>query len=347
MNLHRAATFPCNADKSPIPRRGFKDAIRGVDWRKAPLVGFPTGAVNGIDVLDIDGDAGREWYDANFDAIPATRAHSTRRGMHLLFRHSPGLRCTVGKIAPGIDVRAEDGYVIWWPREGLPVEDAPLCDWPDWLREEARNAQRSNRNRHSNLSVEVLGLVGVVDGILGELDPTQFRDHDRWLKLMMSCHAAGTDRETFIRWSTADPKYSGDGEVIRRRWDSLRADGGVSAAILLTEVRRVRAKTEIEDKTDLEVAVPLGASGRTIDVRRRTDGLIAWLNREPSEERLFRVACVFAEIVAEGRLVVSVATKLLEGGCPKLRKTLGREQFRETIANAFHHIEERILGERE
>ena len=128
MNLRSAATFPCNPDKSPISRRGFHDAIRGVEWRKAPLVGFPTGAVNGIDVLDIDGDAGRDWYDANFDAIPATRAHSTRRGMHLLFRHSPGLRCTVGKIAPGIDVRAEDGYVIWWPREGLPVEDAPLCD---------------------------------------------------------------------------------------------------------------------------------------------------------------------------------------------------------------------------
>jgi Bifunctional DNA primase/polymerase, N-terminal len=113
-------------------------------WREAPLVGVPTGAVNGIDVLDIDGDAGRNWYDMNFDAIPATRAHSTRRGMHLLFVHAPDLRCSTGKIAPGVDVRANGGYVIWWPREGYPVEDAPISEWPDWLLEEARAKPRSH-----------------------------------------------------------------------------------------------------------------------------------------------------------------------------------------------------------
>jgi hypothetical protein len=131
------ATFPCNDAKEPISPRGFKDAVRGVSWRKAPLVGAPTGAANGFDVLDVDGEAGRGWYDRNFDAIPTTRAHSTERGMHLLFRCAEGLRCSTGRIAPGVDVRAEGGYVIWWPREGLPVEDAPICEWPDWLLAEA------------------------------------------------------------------------------------------------------------------------------------------------------------------------------------------------------------------
>jgi hypothetical protein len=98
---------------------GFKNAVRGVWWPSAPLVGVPTGRMNDLDVLDIDGDAGREWYDRNCDAIPQTRAHSTQRGMHLLFVHSPGLRCSTGRIAPGVDVRADGGYVIWWPREGF------------------------------------------------------------------------------------------------------------------------------------------------------------------------------------------------------------------------------------
>jgi hypothetical protein len=39
------------------------------------------------------------------------------------------------RIAPGVDVRGDGGYVIWWPREGFPVVDLPLADWPEWLLE--------------------------------------------------------------------------------------------------------------------------------------------------------------------------------------------------------------------
>ena len=343
MNLRSAATFPCNADKSPISQRGFKDAMRGVEWRKAPLVGFPTGAVNGLDVLDIDGDAGRQWYDANYDAIPATRAHATRRGMHLLFRRAPGLRCTESKIAEGVDVRAEGGYVIWWPREGLPIEDAPISEWPDWLREEARAAHRSKGDRHSNLSVGVLGMEGVVEGILGELDPAQFRDHDHWLKLMMSCHAAGIDRETFIRWSTADPEYSGDGEIIRRRWDSLRADGGVSAAILLTEVRRAqRAKTEIE------VAVPLRAPPTfqpSLNRESRFINLIERLKNDGREDLLFWTSCELAGMVLiEGWPREHVARGMLEEASRinGLRASLGAAGCKQTIDHAFAHVASKL-----
>src|SRR6516164_301679 len=110
MQLANLRTFPCNDAKEPMIPGGFKSA-RKADWG-SPLVGFPTGAVNGVDVLDIDGDHGREWYDRNFDALPQTEAHSTRRGLHLLFRHADGLRCSKDRIARGVDVRAEGGYAI-------------------------------------------------------------------------------------------------------------------------------------------------------------------------------------------------------------------------------------------
>src|SRR5271168_3341802 len=103
--LTSLATVPCREDKAPLSRRGFKDAVKGVMWPSAPLVGAPTGKANGFDALDIDGRAGREWLARN--AIPPTRVHYTQRGCHLLFVHAPGLRCSTGRVADGVDVRAD------------------------------------------------------------------------------------------------------------------------------------------------------------------------------------------------------------------------------------------------
>jgi len=44
------------------------------------------------------------------------------------------MRCSTGRIAAGIDVRANGGYVIWWPAAGLPVlSDTQVAAWPAWL----------------------------------------------------------------------------------------------------------------------------------------------------------------------------------------------------------------------
>jgi hypothetical protein len=71
---------------------------------------------------------------------------------------------------------------------------------------------------------------------LAPLDPTEFREHDKWLRLMMACHHAtnGDGRHEFIEFSTLDPMYANDAEIIGRRWDSLHAqkDQGVTVATL-------------------------------------------------------------------------------------------------------------------
>jgi hypothetical protein len=67
----------------------------------------------------------------------------------LLFRHAVGLRCSSDKIAEGVDVRADGGYAIYWPTTGLPIDDHPVCEWPDWLLKEAmgpRADQGGDRN---------------------------------------------------------------------------------------------------------------------------------------------------------------------------------------------------------
>jgi Bifunctional DNA primase/polymerase, N-terminal len=137
--------FPCRPDKSPACPHGWCNATAdpaalGELWRRCPgpLVGVATGAVSGLDVLDID-DArhpeAADWRAQHHDRLPPTRAHRTRSGgSHLLFRHADALRCSASRIAPGIDVRADGGYIVWWPATAEPVlSDVPPAPWPQWL----------------------------------------------------------------------------------------------------------------------------------------------------------------------------------------------------------------------
>lgn len=137
------AVFPVGNDKSPRCPRGHLAASTDPTTIRAlhrdygfVLIGIATGERSGIAALDIDNKpGGLEWFAANRDKLPATRTHRTRSGgLHLWFKHRPGLRSSVAAIAPGIDVRADGGSCIWWPAAGLPVLSAgPLAEWPNWL----------------------------------------------------------------------------------------------------------------------------------------------------------------------------------------------------------------------
>lgn len=140
--------FPCGANKGPAISKaegenGFKgatsdpDAIRRMfNRRNAVLVGVPTGAMTGFDVLDLDFRNGaKAWEQANLSRLPETRIHQTQSGgRHMLFRHVPGVGCSASQIAPGVDLRGDGGYVIFPPSTGYSViSDAPPAEWPDLL----------------------------------------------------------------------------------------------------------------------------------------------------------------------------------------------------------------------
>jgi putative DNA primase/helicase len=141
--------FPCGRKKLPAIGKkdggsGFLDAtcdpeeIKSLFWKapRAPLVGVPTGQISGFDVLDIDyRHGGGVWEEANKHLLPETRVHqSMSGGRHYLFQHAPGVRNSASKIASGVDIRGDGGYVIFPPSTGYTiVADAPPCDWPDWL----------------------------------------------------------------------------------------------------------------------------------------------------------------------------------------------------------------------
>ena len=110
--------------KHPLTSNGLKDASCNAGklrewWTKWPAanIGLVTGPASGLLVLDFDGPQGeqsRADLVSRYGPLPETTRVTTGKGFHLYFKYPPGrtLRNSQGKIAPGIDVRADGGYVV-------------------------------------------------------------------------------------------------------------------------------------------------------------------------------------------------------------------------------------------
>lgn len=121
------AVFPCvPRSKSPATAHGVKDATRDLDiitgwWRAEPTynIAIATGAVSGMFVVDIDGlDAEAELrkLEAEHGELPPSVEVITARGRHIYFKAPEvPVRNSAGKIASGIDVRGDGGYVLTPP----------------------------------------------------------------------------------------------------------------------------------------------------------------------------------------------------------------------------------------
>jgi hypothetical protein len=159
---HHLPVFPCLARaketivngkpktiraKSPHIPEGFLKATQDETqirtwWKRWPdaLVGVPMGQTTGLIAVDYDpdkhSDATGEWLEVHTEQLMAARVHGTTRGgRHYLYKVAKGQRYRTGtdlflagSVRPGLDLRAEGGYIIWWPLHGGNVtnENAPL-----------------------------------------------------------------------------------------------------------------------------------------------------------------------------------------------------------------------------
>jgi bifunctional DNA primase/polymerase-like protein len=148
--------FPCvPRGKTPAIARGFHAAttnpatIRRLWTDPDRNIGIPTGASSRLWILDIDGEEGEASLrdlEARHGAIPKTRIVITSRGRHAWFAYAGTIPSSVGKIGPGLDVRADGGYAIAPPSvhssghcyafRGDPWQE--LAAAPQWLIDAAR-----------------------------------------------------------------------------------------------------------------------------------------------------------------------------------------------------------------
>ncbi len=106
----------------------------------ARLIGVRTGRASGRVIVDVDvkhGAPGMAWFGRHGAELPRTRTHRTASGgLHLVFAapEHVEIRSSQSRVAPGVDVRGEGGYAIWWPAAGCAVVDhvAPAA-MPPWL----------------------------------------------------------------------------------------------------------------------------------------------------------------------------------------------------------------------
>jgi hypothetical protein len=142
--------------KHPRVARGLTEASKAPQqirawWGRWPTanIAVATGQISRFFVLDVDpghgGDESLRTLEVEHGPLPHTvRSLTGGGGDHILFEHVPGLRNSAGRIAPGIDVRGDGGYVVAppslhisgrsyaWNVDHHPL-DAPVAKAPSWL----------------------------------------------------------------------------------------------------------------------------------------------------------------------------------------------------------------------
>ncbi len=152
------AVFPCRpASKKPATAHGLLDATTNADairawWRAEPRanIAVATGRISNIIAIDIDprhgGDGSMGTLIEQHGPLSETVESLTGGGGRHMFLVHPGghVPCSQGKLAPGVDVKGDGGYVVLppsihpngrvyaWGANGT-VGDAPLAPCPDWL----------------------------------------------------------------------------------------------------------------------------------------------------------------------------------------------------------------------
>lgn len=154
--------------KHPRTTHGLKDASRDSArisewWRLWPdaNIGIVTGPESGILVLDVDGKRGEESlieFERRGFHIPDTYTVRTGGGgqhIYFLWPEGAAVRNSQSRIAPGLDIRGQGGYVVAPPslhasgaRYEINESAIPPAPCPEWLLSLSREPQGA-QERHS------------------------------------------------------------------------------------------------------------------------------------------------------------------------------------------------------
>jgi putative DNA primase/helicase len=232
--------FPCKrADKSPLVKGGFKAATTDEEqirewWRKWPnaMIGMPTGAPSGIDVLDIDFEEAE--YVNGYHFLPGWReltpvkVRTPRDGSHLWFKSEGKVRCSTSVIAPGLDTRGDGGYIIVPPsvnEDGKPYrwlslpDDFDFADLPPFPAELLKKLGPKQEGESGVQPTTTPERIAAAMAVIPNADV----GWDEWKRFGLAIwRATGGSDEGFAiwdEWSKKSRKY--DADTTHAAWEAI------------------------------------------------------------------------------------------------------------------------------
>lgn len=239
--------FPCGSNKRPLtqPERdekgepivgtgGFYKATCDKEqikkwWTEHPkaMIGYPTGMLSGIDVLDLDVDAEKgknglaeipDWEERSLVIV-----RTPRGGAHLLYKATGLINCTTDEIAKGVDTRGKGGYAILPPSangsgpysffKGSEKDIAALSTFPEDLA--TKLTPRTELRVSGETSKGDMELIALALEVIPNIDLSW----EEWNRIGLAVWAAteGDGFEIFDKWSQKSLKY--DGNETKQRWN--------------------------------------------------------------------------------------------------------------------------------
>jgi hypothetical protein len=313
----------------------------------------------GLVVVDADRHPGGADGVAAFHELGLMPRHpiatTKSGGEHHFFRQPPSPISKEQNWRLGIDLLGASSFVV-----GYAVPEGEIPELPDVF-------CRSERNPRSVVSLNGGApphhdpvVVADLTTALRKMNVCEWNGKHveggmlkEWYELLLGCKYVGISEADFIEWCVSDPDYAQDAEDIACHWHHARAKHGGAFWRELSKrgikVRHVGGDGQLQRHNTSKVPPTEAEADPTSqpNLRRasaRINSAISAIDRDPTERCLFWASCLCAEIVHECKLSPTQIVNLIAGNAyPAMRKTLGKEGIRRTIANAFRHVEEKYL----
>ena len=252
--------FPCGQTKQPLCTHGFKDATKDESiirawWTKWPLaaIGMPTGKINGVIVLDVDIDkekgtdgeaALKTLLEKQGVSLPPTLTVRTPRGgRHIhLDPLDAIIKSSTSKIGPGLDIKAEGGYVLLPPSQNgsgkgyvLEVNEG-VADVPEWFKklivEPTRKTTPPPPIKDFNGAPD---RAKIEDALFYISSSCKYKE---WINIGMALHSWSPIEGRYIwdAWSRLSSKY--EEGMVDVKWKTFNADGGIAIGTLFEQAKK-------------------------------------------------------------------------------------------------------------
>ncbi len=257
--------------KAPLTPHGFKDATTDEaeirrQWQLFPYanVAIATGGEFGLVVVDVDGvDGEQSIAGRHMPATPTVRTPGNGGGTHWYFRAPKCTYKSSVRILPGLDIRANGGYVIAPPslhRNGEEYrwinhpDSFPFSPPPHWL-VELMQIERERPEARLVADSELLKSIAVATRALQDLSVSRRDEYGPWLEVGMALSELGDiGLQLWEAWSRESPKY--EPGVCAQKWGTFTPGAGLGIGSLVHWAREDREERQVSKPViDIERAV--------------------------------------------------------------------------------------------